>query len=208
MYIPAHFRIDDFKKIAACIEENSFATLVTFDGAAPYATHLPLLFDKSRGEFGTLSGHIALGNAQWKHLQNLQENGGEVLAIFQGPHAYISPSWYEAELAVPTWNYVAVHAYGTPRLLNDDELAAQLHAMVQKFESGFDSPWTGEGQDDFQAKLRLGIVGFDIQITRLEGKWKISQNRSEIDRQGVIAALESSPHEENQQIADLMKKLS
>ena len=179
MYLPAHFRVDDFDVLSAFIEENSFATLITFDDAAPFATHLPLLFDKSRGEHGTLSGHVARGNAQWKHLQNLQENGGETLAIFHGPHAYISPSWYETPLAVPTWNYAAVHAYGTPRLLNDDELAAQLRAMIQKYESGFSAPWTGDLPDDFLSKMRLGIVGFDIQITRLEGKWKLGQNRSE-----------------------------
>ncbi len=205
MYLPSHFRTEDFETLAACIEDNSFATLITFDGAAPFATHLPLLFDKSRGERGTLAGHVALGNAQWKHLQNLQENGGEVLAIFHGPHAYISPSWYEAEEAVPTWNYVAVHAFGTPRLLNDTELAAQLRAMVQKFESAFSQPWTGESQDDYQAKLRRGIVGFDIEITRLEGKWKLSQNRPEADRHKVIAALQNSPHDDDRAIAKLMK---
>jgi transcriptional regulator len=169
---------------------------------------LPLLFDKSRGEFGTLSGHVARGNAQWKHLQKLQTNGGETMAIFHGPHAYISPSWYETQLAVPTWNYVTVHAYGTPRLLNDDELAAQLRAMIQNYESGFPTPWVGDLPDDFLAKLRLGIVGFDIEITRLEGKWKLNQNRSEADRSNVIAALENSPHDDDRAIAEMMKNLS
>jgi transcriptional regulator len=206
MYLPAHFRVDDYDTLTAFIEENSFATLVTFDGAAPFATHLPLLFDKTRGAFGTLSGHVARGNAQWKQLQNLQHGGGEALAIFHGPHAYISPSWYEAELAVPTWNYAAVHAYGIPRLLSDEELAIQLRAMIQKHESGFPSPWPGDLPDDFQAKLRLGIVGFDIEISRLEGKWKLNQNRSEVDRNGVITALECSPHDDDRAIAALMKK--
>ena len=202
MYQPSAFKIEDFEQIAALIEEHSFATLVTFDGAAPFATHLPLLFDRTRGPFGTLAGHVALGNAQWKHLQS----GGEVLALFQGPHAYVSPSWYETELAVPTWNYVAVHAYGTPRLLNDDELAAQLRAMIEKFESGFAAPWPGDLPDDFESKLRLGIVGFEIEIARLEGKNKLSQNRPAADQSGVIAALEASARESDRRVADLMKR--
>lgn len=206
MYLPSPFRVDDFQKLAAFIEQYSFATLVTFDGAAPFATHLPLLFDKARGELGTLAGHVALGNAHWKHLQNLQRSGGEALAIFHGPHAYISPSWYEVEPAVPTWNYVAVHAYGTPRLLNDDELNQQLQAMITKYESGFLQPWTGEGQSDYQAKLRRGIVGFEIEITRLEGKAKLSQNRGIADQKKVIGALQKSPHDDDQQIAGLMQE--
>lgn len=205
MYLPAHFRVEDFDELAAFIEENSFATLVTFDGVAPFATHLPLLFDKSRGERGTLSGHLARGNAQWQHLQHLQENGGEALAIFHGPHTYISPSWYGAQLAVPTWNYVALHAYGTVRLVDDAELEAQLRSMIQKYESGFPTPWSGDLPAEFLSKMRLGIVGFAIGITRLEGKWKLNQNRSAEDRNKVIEALENSSHDDDRAIAALMK---
>ena len=201
MYIPTAFRVDGFEQIAAFIEEHSFATLVTFDGAAPFATHLPLLFHKDRGERGTLSGHVARGNQQWKHLAN----GAEALVMFQGPHAYISPSWYETELAVPTWNYIAVHAYGTPRLLDDAALDAQLQAMILKYESGFSAPWPGELPNDFWTKLRGAIVGFEIEILRLEGKWKMSQNRLEADQQNVIEALEKSAQQDERAVAQAMK---
>ena len=207
MYLPAAFRVDDFEQIAAFIEEHSFATLVTFDGAAPFATHLPLLFDKDKGERGTLSCHVARSNAQWQHLQEAQENGSETLVIFQGPHAYVSPSWYETELAVPTWNYMAVHAYGTPRLLDDAALDAQLRAMIAKYESSFPSPWPGELPPDFWAKLRGAIVGIEIEITRLEGKWKLSQNRSATDQNSVIAALQESSNDGERAVAEAMKKI-
>jgi transcriptional regulator len=202
MYLPSAFRVDDSEFLAQVIEEHSFATLVTFDGAAPFATHLPLLFDRARGQFGTLAGHVARGNQQWKHFEN-----GEALAIFHGPHAYVSPSWYETELAVPTWNYVAVHAYGTPRFLDDAALDAQLSAMIAKYEGAFPRPWPGEVPDEFRAKLRAGVVGFEIEITRLEGKAKLSQNRPAADQEGVIAALSASPHEADRSVAELMKGL-
>jgi transcriptional regulator len=202
MYIPAAFRVDDFDEMSAFIEEHSFATLVTFDGTAPFASHLPLLFDKEHGESGTLSGHVARSNEQWKHLQK----GSEVLAVFQGPHAYISPSWYETDLAVPTWNYIAVHAYGTPRILDNNALDAQLRTMIQKYESRFSSPWQGDLPQDFWAKLRGAIVGFEIEITRLEGKWKLSQNRSEADQNSVMKALRDAPHENERAIAQAMQK--
>lgn len=206
MYIPTTFRIDDFERIAAFIEEHSFATLITFDGKVPFATHLPLLFDKARGKHGSLSGHVARGNAQWKHLENLQKNSGEVLAIFQGPHAYISSSWYETDLAVPTWNYIAVHAYGTPRLIDDTALDAQLRAMIQKYESNFLTPWPGELPQDFWTKLRGAIIGFEIEITRLEGKWKLNQNRPAIDQNNVIENLQKSSNADEFAVARAMKR--
>lgn len=201
--------MDDFETQAAFIEANSFATLVTAGGEAQnqlFATHLPLLFNRTRGEWGALAGHVALGNEQWKHLRDMQARGGEAMAIFHGPHAYISPSWYETELAVPTWNYVAVHAYGTPRLLDDAELAAQLRAMIEKYESARPAPWPGALPEEFEAKLRKGIVGFEIEITRLEGKRKLSQNRPASDQANVIAALQDSPLEDDREIARLMSK--
>ncbi|HEY0074689.1 MAG TPA: FMN-binding negative transcriptional regulator, partial [Abditibacteriaceae bacterium] len=202
MYIPAAFRVDGFDETSAFIEEHSFATLVTFDGEAAFATHLPLLFNNKSGELGALSGHVARGNEQWKHLQKAAENRGEVLAIFQGPHAYISPSWYETDLAVPTWNYIAVHAYGAPRILDDEALDAQLRAMIEKYESAFPSPWPGDLPQDFWTKLRGAIVGFEIEITRLEGKWKLGQNRSQSDQENVIATLQKALSDDERAIAN------
>ena len=115
MYIPPAFRIEDASKLAAFIQQYSFATLVTHDGAAPFASHLPMLFHPQAGGHGTLLSHMARANPQWRHFAS----GAEVLAIFHGPHNYISPSWYQTGPAVPTWNYATVHAYGVPAVINE-----------------------------------------------------------------------------------------
>src|SRR5206468_2683175 len=136
---------------------------------------------------GTLLSHMARANDQWQDFAR----GAEALVIFQGHHTYISPSWYEIHPSVPTWNYMVVHAYGTPRLITDDDrIRAALRELVATHESAFDEPWPMDLPDDYLRKMLRGIVAFEIPITRLEGKFKLSQNRSERDRQLVIAALE------------------
>ena len=129
----------------------------------------------------------------------------EVLVIFQGPHAYISPSWYEVELSVPTWNYAAVHAYGIPRIIEDgEELYQLLKILIETHEAQFENPWPFQLQEDYLQKMMRGIVGFEIEIIRLEGKFKMSQNRTESERQNVIAALQESP--DTQPVAELMTR--
>src|SRR5258708_18612179 len=137
MYVPAHFAQTDLATIQAAIERYGFATLVTSGGGELSASHLPLLLDRTGGAQGTLLGHMARANLQWRDAA-----GQEALAMFSGPHAYISPQWYQAQEVVPTWNYVAVHAYGTLELIEDEaEVEALLHRMIQTFEPGEPRPW-------------------------------------------------------------------
>jgi transcriptional regulator len=148
---------------------------------------------------------MARANDQWQRLQG----GGEVLAIFQGPHAYISPSWYEAELAVPTWNYVAVHAYGIATLIEEDAaLTRMLGELVHTFEAGLPNPWRFQLPTEFTERMLRGIVGFRIEITRLEGKLKLSQNRSAADRKGAVTALQRNGDPTGVAVAQLMADLA
>jgi transcriptional regulator len=198
MYIPAAFAMNDVEKLTAFIESNSFATLVTFDGTAPFATPLPFLFDRERR---VLRGHMARANPQWQHFHD-----SEALIIFQGPHAYISPSWYQTEPAVPTWNYLTVHAYGVPQLVDETTLANILRDLVAQHESAQPVPWPGDLPDDFWNRMLKGIVGFEIPISRWEGKWKLGQNRSPQDLQGVYEALSQSSDQTEQQLAAAMQQ--
>ena len=189
MYIPKAFREDDINTLHNLMQEYSFATLITQHEGVPFATHLPFLLDTQRGPHGTLLAHMARANTQWHDFNREQE----VLTIFQGPHAYISPSWYEVELSVPTWNYAAVHAYGIPRLIEDgEELYKLLKILIETHEAQFKNPWPFQLPDDYLQKMIRGIVGFEIEITRLEGKFKMSQNRTESERENVIASLQES----------------
>ena len=199
MYIPKHFREDDLNTLHDLMRVYSFATLITQHEGVPFATHLPFILDAQRGPYGTLLAHVARANPQWRDFTSEQE----VLVIFQGPHAYVSPSWYEVELSVPTWNYAAVHAYGIPRLIEDgEELYQLLKVLIETHESQFENPWPFQLPDDYLQKMMRGIVAFEIEITRLEGKFKMSQNRTASERENVIAALNESS--DTQPAAELM----
>ncbi len=186
------------------MQEYSFAALVTQQDGVPVATHLPFLLDMERGQYGTLMAHMARANPQWRTFNS----GQEALVIFQGPHAYISPSWYEVELSVPTWNYAAVHAYGVPRIIDDKAtLYDLLKALIERHEAQFEKPWDFQLPEDYLQKMMQGTVGFEIEITRLEGKFKMSQNRSASEQQRVIAALRESQDVSNVQVAELMSEI-
>jgi transcriptional regulator len=201
MYIPAHFAVTEAEKLASVIQRNSFALLVTQHEGAPFATHLPLLFSPDGKGGGTLEGHVARANPQWQDLAR----GEEALAVFTGPHAYVSPSWYSQHPSVPTWNYVAVHAYGVATLHEDAAWLGKLvRRLVAVYEAGQTSPWQPELPPDYERNMLRGIVGFELAITRLEGKFKLSQNRTEADRQGVHFALSSSQRDEDQRLAQSM----
>jgi transcriptional regulator len=200
MYIPEHFREDDTATLQAFIREHSFGALVTRGDDAPFATHMPFLFDAGRGVYGMLQAHMARANPQWRAFASEQE----ALVIFQGPHAYISPSWYEAALSVPTWNYAVVHAYGIPRIIEDSQLLYnQLKTLIEIHEAQFEQPWTFELPQDYIEKMMRGVVGFTLEITRLEGKFKMSQNRTPAEREKVIAALQ----DEHKDVAEIMIEL-
>ncbi len=202
MYIPKAFREDDISRLHTFMEAYSFATLVTQHESIPFATHLPFLLDAERGPNGILLAHMARANPQWHDFASAQE----VLVIFQGPHTYISPSWYEVELSVPTWNYAVVHAYGLPHLIEDgEELYKLLKTLIQTHEANFEKQWPFQLPDDYLQKMMRGIVGFEIEITRLEGKFKLSQNRTETERENVIAALQESTN--TAALAELMRSV-
>lgn len=202
MYIPTHFREDNVEVLLAFMREYSFAALVTQQDGLPLANHFPFVVESQPGPYGTLRAHMARANAQWRTFADTEE----ALIIFQGPHTYVSPSWYvdDVELSVPTWNYAVVHAYGRPRLIEDsEELYQLLQTSVQENEAHFEHRWQLQLPDtDVQKKLKA-IVGFEIQITRLEGKFKLSQNRSVNDRSQVIAALQDAS---GPGVAELMSK--
>ncbi|MEH7179779.1 FMN-binding negative transcriptional regulator [Neobacillus vireti] len=199
MYIPKHFKIDNDEVIYNFIEKNSFATLFSQHNGEPYATHLPLLLNK---EEGFLYGHFARPNEQWKDIENQN-----VLVIFQGPHCYISPSWYETNQAVPTWNYVAIHVYGQLEIVeNEQEVYESLLDMVKKYEKPGSSYHLEDVDDKYIMGMSKGIVGFKIKISKIEGKAKLSQNHPTERQELVIKQLENSSDQNNLQIAELMKR--
>jgi transcriptional regulator len=198
MYIPKYFNINDENVIFNLMIENSFATLISQHHGEPYASHLPFIINK---EERALYGHFARANGQWKDIKNQQ-----VLVIFQGPHCYISPSWYETKDAVPTWNYLAVHVYGEMEIVeNANEVFDALKQMVKVYEEPSSSYQLDDVDSSYVEGLSKGIVAFKINLTRIEAKAKLSQNHP-IERQElVIQNLEKSSKENNRKIADLMK---
>lgn len=201
MYQPPDFRVDDQQLLHDLIERFSFATLITVEDGRPLVTHLPLLLEGETGEQGTLIGHVARANQHWQSFGP----STEVLAIFQGDHGYVSPAWYEVHPAVPTWNYLVVHAYGTPRIIDDEDGKRKvLRSLVSKFESGFAEPWAMDLPDPYLRSMMQGIVAFDMPISRLEGKFKLNQNRSVGDQQRVVAALAQSQNPSDRALATAM----
>jgi transcriptional regulator len=164
---------------------------------------VPVLLRESEGSQGTLVTHVARANAQWRHFAE----GGEALVIFTGPHAYISPAWYASQMEVPTWNYTAVHVYGRPRIIDDHErFGAMLRDLVEEFEAPREERWPGVIPDAYRDKLMAAIVGLEIEITRIEGKFKLSQNKP-AEMESIIAALAASGDQTEREVAAMMKGL-
>jgi len=207
MYIPTPFREDRLDVLHEVIRQFSFATLVSYGANGPIATHLPLLLDPTRGPLGTLIGHVARENPHWQVFRDAP--GAETVAIFLGPHAYISPTWYTTPYAVPTWNYVAVHAYGRPTAIEDESAVFKIVAeTVRVYESQFDYAWDLNAYRDYAQKLLKNIVGFEFEITRIEGKRKLNQNRSQADQSSVIAGLTEQADPLGLALASLMRERS
>ena len=200
MYIPAHFRETRLNVLHALIREHSFGTLVSHVNGQLFATHLPFLLDPTRGANGTLMAHMARANPHWQQLPR-----SESLAIFQGPHAYISPAWYVSEETVPTWNYSVVHAYGTATLLDDPE---RIRALLDETVGTFDTHgWsTARVSDRYVANMARGIVAFEIPIARLEGKRKLGQNRPVDDVDGAVAGLRAIGDVDSLAVAEDMQE--
>lgn len=182
MYVPTSFRIDDHGILLDFVERHAFATVVSIRDNVPFASHIPLVLDRSAN---VLLGHMARANPQWKHF----ETGDEILSIFTGPHAYVSPSWYVDSPAVPTWNYATVHVYGLPRLISSERTAEAVDTLVRKYEDHRETPWPNVLPDEFRRRMLSAIVGFEIPITRIEGKFKLGQNRSAEDQAGMLQGL-------------------
>ena len=207
MYNPSGFAIKDLHELQQQILDTRLAVVITHDEQGLQASHLPLLFSPDQGPNGTLYGHFARANPQWKALQN----GAEALVIFAGADAYISPGFYPSKAehgkVVPTWNYVAVHAYGTAEVFTDaDRLLNLVSALTDRHEAGRAQPWTvAEAPADYIDGMLKAIVGFSLPIQRLEGKRKLSQNRSTADIAGVREGLAASPDVHDQALAHLMR---
>ena len=203
MYVPKHFEVTDTAWCHALMGAQSFALMITADDTgAPFATHLPILVDERRGPLGTLRGHVARANPHWRYLAA----GRPTLVVFSGAHAYVSPSWYATHPAVPTWNYVAVHASGTGALVEDAEQVRTLLAdLVHVYEAPGPEAWSFEALPaDYVAGMQRGIVAFEIPIARLEGKAKLSQNRDAVDRGRTREALAASDDPVARAVAALM----
>jgi transcriptional regulator len=194
MYVPKHFEPQDERLLWSLIDEHSFGTLLTVVDGEPFASHVPFLVDR---DARLLHCHVARANPQWQQVAKAPR----VLAIFGGPHGYVSPTWYAEQGGVPTWNYAVVHARGEAVCIDDPEHTRKhVEALAAKHESGRAAPWV----PDYDVRRLAGIVGLEIRVTKLEGKLKLSQNRSAADRAQVIAQLRASGRDEDAALARLM----
>ncbi|AFZ67742.1 FMN-binding negative transcriptional regulator [Deinococcus peraridilitoris] len=195
MYLPAHFRQDDPQELRRFMREHGFALLVTAPEGVPYASHLPLLVHEEQGEV-YLRSHMARANRQWQHFGD-----SEVLVVFQGPHALVHANWYDSAPNVPTWNYAAVHAYGAARVVEGEATREIAYGLVRQH-----TPDMHDIPEDFERRLLAGVVTFEVRVTRLEGKYKLSQNKSAQDRSNVVAALALSERASDRDTARLMQR--
>lgn len=209
MYIPEHFRLRHDTEAVSFMRANPFAILISSTSDGPYATHLPLSVrvkkdQEAEAEKVFLRGHVAKANPHWRYL----EQQAECLTIFHGPHSYISPTNYTARESVPTWNYAAVHVYGNARIFSSSQdLLQMLHELMETFEPAYREQWEDLSQT-FRENMLRQIVGFEIVATKIEGKFKLSQNRTRDDQANVIASLEGSDDSAVSGVARMMKEHS
>jgi transcriptional regulator len=198
LYVPPHFRVEDRERLVDFMRSHAFVTLVSSGDKGLHVSHVPLLVDVD-GDVLRLRGHVARGNAHWEAI----EGAHEVAAIFQGPHAYVSPTWYATHPSVPTWNYAVVHAHGRARLTDEAELHQIVMELSAKYEAGNTPPWKmSELPAAYASSMLAMIVGFEIEVERVEGKFKLSQNRpAEIPR--VAERLDAAGETE---LASLMRQ--
>ena len=208
MYVPAHFAEHRPEVLHELMNRNPLATVVAVTADGLRANHIPVIHTTNSGSLGTLKGHIARANSLWRDLKA----GADVLAIFQGDSRYISPNWYPSKLengqVVPTWNYTVVHAHGQITWIHDARwLSEFLEILTERHERGYANPWRMSDAPTKYIEGMLGaIVGFEIALDKLTGKWKLSQNRSEQDRAGVVSSLSAFPDEASQRMAKLVER--
>ena len=199
MYTPQHYKNEDLDEIKDFLVNNSFGILVNTVDNRPWATHIPLELDMENGK-DYLVGHIAKANPQWKHFSSDQE----VLCIFNGPHSYISSSWYKEE-EVPTWNYIAVHVYGKLKVLSEEETMASMYKLVDKYEQGSKHPISLKDMSPKTLRQVKGVVGFKIEISDIQATYKLSQTRLE-DHPKIISELQERDDAGSKAIASKMKE--
>jgi transcriptional regulator len=205
MYVPDHFRVEDLAQMHALMRGRPLAALVSAGAGGLYATHLPTVL-KDEGSFGLIECHLARANPHWRDLAE----GGEALMIFQGPDGYITPNWYPSKAehgkVVPTWNYAVVHAYGRPEVMQDKEwLRRHVGELTAQQERSEPRPWLlSDAPDSYIDTMTRGIVGFRFAITRLQGKWKMSQNRQAQDWDGVVRGLNARAAGDDLEIAEMV----
>jgi transcriptional regulator len=210
MYIPKHFSEPNIEVMHELIRSFPLSTVVTLSSTGLNANHIPLHLSTESAPFGVLRGHVARSNPIWNDFVAEVE----VLAIFQGPDAYITPSWYPTKIetgkSVPTWNYACVHAYGTLRIVNDSSwLKSHLEALTAHNESSFPEPWKiSDAPPEYIEKMLGAVVGIEIEISRISGQWKTSQNQPQQNQAGVICGLQASSDSDAQQMAALVAKHS
>lgn len=203
MYIPAAFAEANLNKLHDFIEQHSFGLLVSQSDDRPFATHLPFLLERLAGPHGTLIGHMARANPHWRSIDDQT-----ALVIFSGPHAYISPTWYESDQVVPTWNYAAVHCYGRIQIIKDEEALLDIvQKSVRIYEQSMPRPWTFDRSDSYVKRLLSQIIGFQMEIAKIEGKWKLNQNHPAERRRKVVRALQERGDENAQAISAMMEEM-
>jgi len=208
MYVPSHFEESGIEVLHELIRACPFATLVTMSSGGINANHIPLHLSRESGQYGTLRGHVARSNPVWIDLVS----DIEALTIFQGPDSYITPSWYptkqEHGKVVPTWNYAVVHAYGALRIIDDPVwLRNQLEILVAQHEAKFNKPWAiTDAPREYTDHMIGAIVGIEIEITKLSGKWKVSQNQPAQNQEGVIKGLKDFDSTDASEVATLMEE--
>ncbi|MCF6300214.1 MAG: FMN-binding negative transcriptional regulator [Proteobacteria bacterium] len=202
MYSPKYFKNKNSEEIKQFLIQNSFGVLINQCDGKICGSHIPLELDTDKQGQDVLIGHISKANPQWRSFTA----GGEVMAIFQGPHCYVSSSWYQTQ-SVPTWNYQAVHVYGSIEIITHDELMLSLQNLVDKYELGSENPVAVKNMSAKTLRQNRGIVGFKITIKDIQAVYKLSQNKDDVDYKNIITALEKKADYQSLEISKAMKKI-
>ncbi len=204
MYLPGHFSVEDQGRIREIIHNYGFATVISMPaGEGPYINHLPLVVDPQSSDKLVLIGHMAKRNPQWRHFQK----NTQAMVLFQGPHSYVTPTWYKSGRDVPTWNYAVVHVHGKVQLLESfSEQVEVLKLLTDKYESPRETPWEFELPSDLEdpTALTSAIISFRLEVEKIEAKFKLSQNRPALDIQGVLEGLATQKDDMSQALRKLM----